>query len=151
MRTKILLTILVVSLLAACSKDKYQTRPQLKFKNSNTKVLKQNEFLTFTLEVTDAEGDIQDSMWIEQIVRNCANRTFKTKVKMPDFTATKNIKAEIELNYVYGSLDPNNPKFVPITHSACRTNDSTIFRFYLKDKANNMSDTAVSHEVVLIL
>ena len=148
MRTKILLTILVVSFLAACTKDKYQTRPQLKFKNANTKVLRPNEFLTFTVEVTDAEGDIQDSIWIEKIVRNCSQSNFKSGVRMTDFTPTKNLRADIEVKYFYGR-DPNHPEYVTLGGPQCRQNDTATFRFYIKDKAKNTSDTAVSEVVVI--
>jgi hypothetical protein len=146
MKTKILLTILVVTLLAACSKDKYQTKPQLKYKKVNTQLLHPNEFLIFTIEVTDAEGDIQDSIWIEKLVPNCTASNFKSGVRMPDFTPTKDLKADIEVKYFYG-IDPN---YANITGPRCpRRNDTATFRFYIKDKAKNVSDTAISEVVVI--
>jgi hypothetical protein len=152
MRTKILLTILVVSLLAACTKDKYQTRPQLKYKKANTQVLRPNEFLTMFIQVTDAEGDIQDSIWIEKIIKNYPAGNFTSILKMPDFVATKNLNAEIEINYKHGIPTPEEAKrYATLTSSANPRpqNDTTTFRFYIKDKAKNTSDTAVS-EVIII-
>lgn len=72
MSTKILLTLIAFCILVGCTKDKYTTKPQLKYKGVNTKVLNRNQTLTFTLEVTDLEGDIQDTIWVEEVVRNCA-------------------------------------------------------------------------------
>ncbi len=79
MKTKILLCIFAIGFIAGCNKDKYTTKPQLKYKNVNTRDLKRNEFLTFTLEVTDAEGDIQDSIFIQKVSPRCTGFTAKQK------------------------------------------------------------------------
>src|SRR5207253_10506116 len=101
MSTKILLTLIAFSFLAGCSKDKYTSKPQLKFKSVNTKVLNRGQQITFTLEVTDAEGDLQDTIWVQEIVRNCSSGGGTAPYRMPDFTATKNLKGEIQICYSY--------------------------------------------------
>ena len=60
MKTKILVTFLVATVLAACGKDKYTTKPQLTFKSVNTTLLQPNQSIQFIIEVTDREGDIQE-------------------------------------------------------------------------------------------
>src|ERR1051326_8093839 len=103
MIAKILLTVLGIVFLTACNKDKYTTNPQLKYKEVNTKTLNRNQLLIFKLEVTDAEGDIQDTIWVQKTVKNCPNGNFTEKYKIPNFTGTKNLKGEIQVCYGYGN------------------------------------------------
>jgi hypothetical protein len=146
MTTKILITIIALSFLAGCSKDKYTTKPQLKYKGVNTNFVERNQQLRFTIEVTDAEGDIQDSIWVQEIVRNCGSGGFTSHYKMPNVTAVKDLKGDVEVCYAYG-LNQGCPI---ITHSNCVTkNDTTTFRFWIQDKAKNVSDTITSEEVVI--
>lgn len=148
MRTKILLTVLVVTLLAACEKDKYQARPQLKFKKVNRNVVARGEIITFTIEVTDAEGDIQDSLFLEKVVPRCSASFFKDKQPMPQFTPTKNLKAEVNITYV---LDFNNGQNSILPGPRCpQRNDTATFKFWIKDKEKNISDTAVVENIVLL-
>ena len=145
MITKILTTLISFCVLVGCSKDEYTAKPQLKYKSVNTKVLNRNETLTFVLEVTDAEGDIQDSIWVQEVPRNCSGG-FTSKYKMPDFTAVKNLKGEIKICYSYGV----NLGCQTITSTCQNQNDSATFKFWIQDKAKNISDTISSEEVVLI-
>lgn len=145
MSTKISLTLIAICFLASCTKDKYTTKPQLKYKSVNTKVLNRNQTLTFTLEVTDAEGDLQDSIWVQEVPRNC-NGGFISKYKMPDFTSVKDLKGEINVCYSYG-LNQGCPVIQPTCQNR---NDSATFKFWIQDKAKNISDTISSEEVVII-
>lgn len=145
MITKILITLISFCVLVGCSKDEYTAKPQLKYKSVNTKVLNRNETLTFVLEVTDAEGDIQDSIWVQEVPRHCSGG-FTSKYKMPDFTAVKNLKGEINICYSYGV----NLGCPTITSTCQNQNDSATFKFWIQDKAKNISDTISSEEVVLI-
>ncbi len=147
MSTKILITLIAFCFLVACSKeDKYTTKPQLKYKSVNTRVLNRNQTLTFTLEVTDAEGDIQDSIWVQEVPRNCPEGGFTSPYKMPDFTAVKDLKGEINICYSYG-LNQGCPVIQPTCQNK---NDSATFKFWIQDKAKNTSDTISSEEVVII-
>ena len=147
MNTKILLTIIALGFLTACGKDKYTTKPQLKFKNANTKVLNRNQQLRFTLEVTDSEGDIQDTLWVQEVVRNCPSAGFTTKYKVPEFTGTTNFNGEIDICYAYG-INLGCPAIGPTCTN--NRNDSATFRFWIKDKAKNVSDTISSSEIVIV-
>lgn len=146
MKTKILVTVLVVTLLAACGKDKYTTKPQLTFKSVNTNELHPNQTIRFKIEVTDAEGDVQDSIWVQKFEPNCPNSNFTAKYKMPDFSNYKDLKAEIEICYGYGI----NLGCAPITGPFCpNRNDTATFKFWLQDKAKNVSDTISSGPIVI--
>jgi len=147
MSTKILVTIIAFGFLAGCSKDKFTTKPQLEFKNVNTNELNRNEQLRFTLQVTDSEGDIQDTLWVQEVVKNCPSAGFTTKYKVPEFTATPDFNGEIQICYAYGiNLG------CPIIGPTCSNNksDSATFRFWIKDKKNNVSDTISSDPVVIV-
>lgn len=147
MRTKILLTIIAFSFLAGCSKDKYTTKPQLKYKSVNTKTLSNNQTLTFTLGVTDAEGDLQDTIWVQEIVKGCGGAGFTSPYRMPDFTGTKDLEGDIQVCYAYG-LNLGCPA---ITHSSCvNRNDTATFKFWIQDLAKNRSDTITSDQIVIL-
>lgn len=148
MRTKILLTIFAFGILAGCGKDKYTTKPQLVYKKVNTKVLNRNQSLTFTLEVTDLEGDLQDTIWVQKIVKNCSQSNLApSRYPMPDMPKLKNLKGEIQVCYSYGL----NLQCPAILEPQCRNrNDSAVYRFWIKDKEKNVSDIAESEEVVLV-
>ena len=147
MNTKILFALVAICFLISCSKNKYTTKPQLKYKSVNTRVLNRNQQLTFTLEVTDAEGDLQDSIWVQEIVRNCSTGGGKAKYKMPAFNTTKDLKGEINICYAYGVNLGCPDLFEP---KCPGRNDSAVYKFWIQDNAKNVSDTVTSDEVVVV-
>lgn len=147
MSTKILITLIALGFFAGCTKDKYTTKPQLIYKNVNTNVLNRNQTLTFTLQVTDLQGDLQDSIWVQEVVRNCPDAGFITKYKMPAFTSEKNFKGEINVCYSYG-INLGCPTIQPTCPNS--RNDSATFKFWIQDNKKNVSDTVSSEEVVII-
>lgn len=131
----------------SCNKDKFNTKPTLKFKEVNTKVVDKGDALRMTLNVTDLEGDLTDSMFIYKVVRNCPGGNLTTKYKVPDFPTDKNLDIDIEVGFAYR----NNTIGLPsIPEPRCARNDSCIFRFVIRDKAGNASDTVNSPEIVII-
>jgi hypothetical protein len=145
MNTKILVTLFVLTFLAACNKDKYTSKPQLRIKSVSTKELHPGETITFKIEVTDAEGDIQDSIWVQRFVPRCSNSDFTAAYKMPTFTTTKDLKGEIQVCYGYGI----NLGCPILPGPGCNSNDSTTFKFWIRDKAKNTSDTISSEQIVI--
>lgn len=144
MRNTVLFSIIILFLIS-CNKDKYTTIPQLKFKSSNKKVYQSGDVITFTLSFTDAEGDIQDSLYVEKYEPKCVNSRFKQLYKIPAFPTGKNQKGEIVVTYGY-----NVASLPPILGPQCNRNDTAVFKFVLKDKAKNKSDTVTSGNIVLI-
>jgi len=147
MSTKILFTIIAFGFLAGCSKDNFTSKPQLKFKSVNTNVLSRNQSITFTLEVTDAEGDLQDTIWVQEVVKNCAQGGGTSRYPMPQFNSVKNLKGDIQVCYSYGI----NLECPAIIEPKCRNrNDTAMYRFWIQDKAKNVSDTVESSQVVIL-
>ncbi len=144
MRYLILFSIFSL-LFFSCNKDKYTTTPQLKYESVNKKVFRSGDIIQFTLSFTDAEGDIQDSLYVEKFEPKCVNSRFTQFYKIPDFPSSKNQSGEITLTYGY-----NVSNLPPILPPQCNRNDTAVFKFVLKDKANNKSDTAISETIVLL-
>ena len=63
MKTKILILLAIPFIFYACNKDTYTTKPQISMKSISSTLLKQGDILLFTIGFTDAEGDIQDTLW----------------------------------------------------------------------------------------
>lgn len=133
----------------SCSKSKFNTVPSLKIKSVNTTVLRQGQVLTFTLAFTDAEGDLSDSFFVQEKVLNCTAGGFAKDIRpLPTFPTTKNQEGEIIVSYGYRVSSNYYP--ASIRDPQCSKNDTAIFKFVLKDKAQHKSDTAVSDKVVII-
>jgi len=149
-------TITVCVLLAACSKDKFTTKPQLELKSVNGTSFVTNSNISFNFVVTDKEGDIQDSMWIQKISLVCNDPNnpsdsisrVPTPYLLPVISKSRNLKVDLDVNYTYGSNNPGG--YVPISRCAEQRDDSIYFRFWLRDKAGNVSDTVTSETITLL-
>lgn len=144
MKAKILIVGFITGtiILAACKKDAYTTKPQLKFKSASSDLVLSSQSLVFTLELTDKEGDIVDSSYLysEKISRHCADELAADSLKMPTSLPTsKDIKVDVLFTY------DTPPKCV--ANSA--VDDTCYFRFWFKDKAGNISDTVTSGTVII--
>ena len=141
MRNTFLISIFVL-FLYSCNKNKYTTAPQLKYKSVNTKSLHPGETLQFTLSFTDAEGDLTDKIFVQKIVRPCptspAGGFIDSSNTLPLFPTGKDQSGDLLITYNYISLNP-----------LCNRNDTAIFKFVLRDKAQHLSDTAVSDAIVI--
>ncbi len=146
MRTKVLLLALTLTVVTACKKDMYTTSPQLNFESVNATAIPRSSFLTFKIQVTDKEGDIQDTLWVEQISLNGCTATLISPYDVPGFTATKDLKGEFNITYLYGEIGSG----YPIVTGCSLADDTCSFRFWMKDKANHVSDTVSSPTVVLL-
>lgn len=144
MKAKVLIVgIITVTIVAiACKKDQFTTRPQLKFKSVNTELVLSNQSLVFYLQVTDKEGDFtgQSRVYSEKVSRHCADTETKDSLRIPEnITTRKDLDVEIE----YAFQTP--PKCV--ANSA--VDDTCYFKFWIKDAANNVSDTVTSPTIII--
>jgi hypothetical protein len=141
------LLLMLSVLFLSCDKDKFETKPSLTLKDVNTKILVRGQVLRFNLAVTDKEGDLNDTLHVFKVTRNCTNSNFNQKYKLPLFPESKNSDLNLEVAYSYGI----NPNGIPtLREPQCTRNDSCFFRFVIRDKAGNVSDTVNSAEIVLI-
>jgi hypothetical protein len=149
MKAKLLILLALPLAFYGCKKDTYTTKPQISLKDSYNKTLRAGDILLFQVNFTDAEGDIQDTLWVQKISRICPTTPgaqFISKNRVPDFTPTSNLKGIIEIGYAYNS---NSGGYSAIA-GCSNKNDTCYFKFWLKDKGNNVSDTISSANIVLL-
>ncbi len=155
--TRLFVICFIVIVIAGCGKDKFDTRPSLKFKSISSYNIPRGALFEIRLEYTDAEGDLDvsdSSLIINRTVARCASATanFKTNA-LPPIPATKNSSGEIVIRYENGTQNHTSEGYGSYTASLCNTVaniDTTTFRFYIRDKAKHVSDTIVIDRPVLI-
>ena len=114
MRYTILFSIFLLLLFAGCKKNKFSTTPSLKFKSVNTTQLHNQELIKFTLSFTDAEGDLTDSIFVQEVVPDCANSNIAGLFPLPVFPTSKDQKGDITVTFGYNfsgytSVSPQCP------------------------------------------
>jgi hypothetical protein len=130
--------IIIFLFAAACSKDKFTTKPQLEFKRVNTHNVPYGGVFTFTLGFTDKEGDISDSLWIEEITTNCPASNLVARYKVPNFPAKTDEQGEFSISFVNTVILDG---YATWPSPQCQRPDTATFRFWVRDKAGNVSDT----------
>ena len=148
MKTKLLIVLIMALGIAACNKDKFNTTPGLTFTDVNTTQLSPNQSIVFTLHYTDKEGDIQSTLYVQKITKNCEASNFESLYAIPaEVPKQTNAEGDIQVRFGYGV----GLGFPAIKEPACPgQNDTCVFRFALTDLANNTSDTITSPQIVLI-
>lgn len=145
MKFKVIIPLFLLVMVAACNKDKFNTRPDLRIKSVNQTKVDINDEFKITLEVTDAEGDISDSAFVQKIVPRCPQGNLTVKTTVPDFPSNKNFKGEILITYGYRVAN-----VAQLPEPQCNRNDTCTFRIWIKDKAGNVSDTVETEKIVII-
>ena len=146
MKIKLPIAVLMMFGFITCTKDSYNTSPTLKFENVNASVFPQPSVVIFNLQCTDKEGDVVDTIWIQRIskVSACTSLSRIDSFVIPEFDPPKNVKADFEFKYNYGSIQPPNL-------GACSlADDTSYFRFWMHDKAHHISDTVQSPDLVFL-
>jgi hypothetical protein len=146
MRYTILFSIFLFATLTGCKKDKFGSKPSLKFKSVNSTVLPPHQLIRFTLSFTDAEGDLSDSMFVEKTEPTCVNSNNSGTYIIPGFPVSKNEKGDLIVSFANNYNDPAYVNMAP----QCSRNDTAVFRFAIKDKANHVSDTVSSPPIIII-
>jgi hypothetical protein len=140
---KLSFLFLLFILLAGCTKEEYDTKPKLIFKD--LKILSLNEglgsILEVNLEVLDKEGDVKDSIYIANIrlaPSNCID-TLPLFNRIPDFPIGNTQKVLFRLQFATDGVEGfNGDQRLPLK---CSNNDVNILRIAVKDLAGNVSDT----------
>ena len=96
MKIKLLAVFLIMLGYITCSKDTYNTTPTLKFESVNANVFPQPSVVRFSLQCTDKEGDVVDTIWVQRIskVGNCDYLSRIDSFRIPNFNPPKNVKAD---------------------------------------------------------
>ncbi len=152
---KIFAFSLLIVALAACNKDKFQTKPQIKIKSQSSEVVGPNTFLRVVLEFTDKEGDLElDSAIVlrkQRLNKRVVTPTLRDVVylELPQFPNNNLGEIELDLDYQNHLISAQTPPNIPGTNPQRKESDTLRLKFVLKDKAGNVSDTAETNVIVL--
>ncbi|NCI50654.1 hypothetical protein GWC95_12020 [Sediminibacterium roseum] len=149
MKTKILIVLAIAAMFYGCSKDTYNSKPHITIKSTNSTSISPGGLLLFEIEFTDKEGDIQDTLYVQKISKVCPTQQgvqFLSKNRVPSFTPTSNLKGILEIGYGYNTNITGYESMAGCSNKA----DTAVFKFWLKDKANNISDTITSPNIILL-
>jgi len=127
--------VAVALLVAACGKDKFETKPRLEIKDYNTKQVGPGTTLRIRLNFFDKEGDLNEAPFTAIIRRQnqlpldpSQDKTDTLVYTLPDFPKKDNG----EINYTL-------------------ENDTIHIRFSVADRKGNLSDTVVSDQLVILM
>ena len=145
-----LISLLMIALVFfGCEKDKFTTKPQLKFRSVNATNVSGNQVIQMKFELTDKEGDFSPFLGIKKTVLGCATSNFtdSSSLTIPEeFIKTKGTEGELVI-----TLDRNNrgTNSCLLPGNIVRP-DTTVFSFWTRDKAGNKSDTAYSSQIIIL-
>lgn len=140
--------ILIASALVvlyACSKDKFETTPRLEIKEYNTHDVPFQGSLRISLHYYDKEGDLGNAQFFACRIRTNQLPLPPMQEKadtfisaLPEFPDRQDgeIIFSLDYNILRESLSP-------------AINDSLVFRFAVKDRNGNASDTLTSDVIVV--
>ena len=149
MKSILSISVLFIIVLA-CSKDKFQTKPQIKIVSVTDKHIPFNGGIDVTLEFTDKEGDVNDSLFVvrERINRRGPLVRSPLPYKIPFFPNTS--KGEFFVSLDYRTLTLNLTAIRIIGSNPARNEPDTLnLKFIAKDKAGNKSDTVTVDNVII--
>lgn len=152
MKKKVYAGLLFALGLLACGKDKFQTIPQLKFISKNTDVVAQNGTLRITLQFTDKEGDVNDSLLVvrQRINRSNPVTAPASPYAIPNFPATTKGEFDITLTYQFGLIFGLTPIRIPGSNPTRNEPDTLNLKFVARDRAGNKSDTLTLRNIIVI-
>lgn len=160
MKAKILIVSLSLIIAAACSKDKFGTKPVLTLENVNGEVFDKGQVVTIKLRLTDKEGDFYSDtgsnsgftrpyLYYKRYSYVCQDEDDSTTTlyQIPSFSTNKFLDVNLEINYTYGIQGQYQ------TLSGCRPpfqgTDSTYFKIWIVDDGGHTSDTVTTPPIVL--
>lgn len=151
MKFSLLVFTVFIVVMAACNKDKFQTKPTISIKSINTNFIPLNGTFVITLECTDKEGDVQDSVII--IKKRLNRRVVATirdtlRYKFPVFPKNTRTQVQATLDYQI-ILSALNPPFIPGSNPPQRELDTLILRLAVRDNAGHTSDTINSPQIIV--
>jgi hypothetical protein len=138
-------------IVVACNKDKFLTKPTISIKSLNTEFIPLNGNLIITLECTDKEGDVQDSVII--IKRRLNKRVVPTlrdtlRYRFPEFPNTPRTEVIATLDY-QTILSAQSPPNIPGSSPPQKELDTLILKLAVRDRAGHTSDTITTNRIIV--
>ncbi|HEY1020809.1 MAG TPA: hypothetical protein VGE06_00790 [Flavisolibacter sp.] len=145
---KLLALILVAGVLAACSKDKFKTVPQVDIKSITPDEAFNGAIIELLADVTDQEGDLQDSVIV---VRKRFNGDTQlsvdsTRLSLKGLGVPNKQKIELRVTVSYGRLYPEYAIFQDLERTFDREFSMGLV---VMDNAGNRSEYVESQKILL--
>jgi len=146
MRTlPVIFFISLVTLLIACGKDKFETKPKLEVKGYSSKEIFQGDMMTIRLNYYDKEGDLSGAP-VVGILRRLnlfplapgQDKVDTISTVLPEFPKKENGEITFQLPFDF-------------LKESVIENDTLVFRFAVTDLAGNKSDTITTDQIVIHL
>ena len=152
MKTSIILVFILAVMAIACDKDRFQTVPQLKLKSRNTDIVPNGGTLELTIEFTDKEGDVTDSIIFvrERLNRKSSLRTAPSSYPLPSYPKMDKGEFELALEYQRHLVTAIGRIPIPGTNPTKYEVDTMLVKIVARDKAGNKSDTLIVENVYVI-
>ena len=149
MKTRISILAIIVFVVVACGKDRFETIPKLKLKSRNADIVGLGSSLILNIEYTDKEGDVNDSLLIVRQRLNVKGpvQLAASPYGIPNFPNTDKGEFEVTLAYQFGLVLALTPIPIPGTVPARREIDTLRLKIVARDAAGNKSDTLVIDNV----
>ncbi|HZH65000.1 MAG TPA: hypothetical protein VEY10_08905 [Flavisolibacter sp.] len=137
---------LVAAAFAACSKDKFQTIPQVTITSFGPDVVFKGQRFELLADITDKEGDLQDTFYLVQKRYTGDNllTSDTAKYSLANLGFPAKDKIELRLTFAYG--EQINGTLLQNQESADR---GLIYGLIIRDKAKNKSVYVESKKILL--
>jgi hypothetical protein len=141
------------ALILSCDKDKFETIPTLEVVSTSTDFVPkapQPTGLRVTLEFTDKEGDVTDSIILLRKRMNLKNTVISNPIKysIPTYPSVTKAEIAIDLDYQTGLVFGFPAISIPGTNPTQFEADTMQLKFVVRDAKGNKSDTATAHVIV---
>lgn len=149
---RIFLFTIAAGLLAACTKDKFQTVPRVKIIDFGPSEVTKGQLIRFRASVTDKEGDVKDSVIFYRKVYATSgslvstDSSIRTTLKNYGIPSAANQQYELALTMVYGEI---KPELGPIQNGNNTVDRQLSVGVYVKDRAGNRSEYVESGKILL--
>ena len=145
---KTILFVGFAALLAACGKDKFQTVPQVEIKSLSPKNTVLGDVIVLTANVTDKEGDVQDSALFCRKKISLANFVVQTdtiRKSLKELGIPSAQEYQLNLSLKYGQK-VNEYEYQPNSDGVDR---KLTLGVIVRDKAGNRSTYVESDTIIL--
>lgn len=153
MKKVVLASVTVIGMLLACNKDKFQTKPRIVVKSVDPSNVPIQGSTLVTLEFFDKEGDVDSVVTMKRSrlnrdVRPLLSNLDSFDFRIPQFPDKSQGEIEIRLEADRHLKMARTLRPIPGTTPQQYEPDTVLFKFVLKDKAKNVSDTVSTTIVV---
>src|SRR5215204_4684070 len=141
---------LIATTVAACTKDKFKTIPQVEIKSFGPDEVFKGQLIHLNANVTDKEGDLQDSVIFYRKVfavntRTLVSQDSSIRANLKTLAVPNKQEIEVQLNMIYGESNQNYP-----TQNGSNAVDRLLtVGMYIKDVAGNRSEYVESDTIRL--